>query len=111
MSVSRFAPTPEPPYYAAIFTSQRIDEDQSYDETADRMMELASQQAGYLGAESARDASGLGITVSYWRSLDAIKLWKANGEHLEAQRKGKRNWYSHFELRITKVERAYRFDR
>jgi len=110
MSASRFAATPEPPYYAAIFTSQRTDGDHGYGEMADRMMELAAQQAGYLGAESARDASGFGITVSYWRSLEAIQQWKANSEHLEAQRKGRRAWYSHFELRISKVERAYRFD-
>jgi heme-degrading monooxygenase HmoA len=110
MSASSFAATPEPPYYAAIFTSQRTVGDHGYGEAADRMMELAAQQAGYLGAESARDASGLGITVSYWSSLEAIKLWKANSEHLEVQREGKRSWYSHFELRISKVERAYRFD-
>ena len=111
MSASRFATTPEPPYYAAIFTSQRREGDNGYGEMADRMMELAAQQLGYLGAESARDASGLGITVSYWSSLEAIKQWKANSEHLDAQREGKRSWYSHFELRVSKVERAYRFDK
>ncbi len=110
MSASRFATTPEPPYYAAIFTSQRREGDNGYGEMADRMMELASQQPGYLGAESARDALGLGITVSYWISLEAIKQWKANSEHQDAQREGKRSWYSHFELRVSKVERAYRFD-
>ena len=109
MSASRFVTTQEPPYYAVIFTSQRSSRYNGYGETADRMMELAAQQPGYLGVESVRDESGLGITVSYWSSLEAIRQWKANGEHLEAQQEGRRSWYSHFELRVSKVERADRF--
>jgi heme-degrading monooxygenase HmoA len=77
-----FANTPEPPYYACIFTSERSDtDDTSYNSTADFMDELAAQQVGYLGVESVRDQNGLGITVSYWKSLDAIKLWKENAAH------------------------------
>ncbi|MEX8194043.1 antibiotic biosynthesis monooxygenase family protein [Comamonas guangdongensis] len=102
-----FAATPQPPYYAAIFTSQRTPGEQGYGEMADRMAELASQQAGYLGAESTRDAQGFGITVSYWESEEAIRQWKRNAEHRIAQDKGHTTWYQHFELRIAKVERAY----
>lgn len=74
---------------------------------AARMMELAAQQPGFLGAESARGNDGFGITVSYWSSTEAISAWKANAEHLAAQEMGKREWYEHYELRIAKVERAY----
>jgi heme-degrading monooxygenase HmoA len=74
---------------------------------ADRMVELAAQQPGFLGAESARDSAGFGITVSYWSSLESISAWKANAEHQVAQDTGKRDWYAHYELRIAKVERAY----
>jgi len=102
-----FAHTPPPPYYAAIFTSQRTPGDQAYGAMADRMVALASQQDGYLGAESVRDAQGFGITVSYWASEDAIRQWKQNAEHQVAQAHGHRTWYEHFELRIAKVERAY----
>ena len=102
-----FAPTPQPPYYAAIFTSQRTAGDQGYGAMADRMLELASQQPGYLGAESVRDAQGFGITVSYWSSEAAIRDWKQHAEHQVAQAHGHARWYQHFELRIAKVERAY----
>lgn len=102
-----FAPTPQPPYYAAIFTSQRTAGDQGYGAMADRMLELASQQPGYLGAESVRDAQGFGITVSYWTSEAAIRDWKQHAEHQVAQAHGHARWYQHFELRIAKVERAY----
>lgn len=99
------APTPEPPYYAVIFTSLRTDGDQGYGAMADRMAELAAQQPGYLGAESARD--GLGITVSYWRDLASIRAWKAHSEHLLAQQTGRSQWYADYRVRIARVERDY----
>lgn len=104
-----FARTPAPPYYSVIFTSQRRAADTlaGYDAMAERMVELAAQQPGYLGIESARNADGFGITVSYWASLEAISAWKANAEHRVAQEKGQRFWYQHYQLRIAKVERAY----
>ena len=107
MTTPEFANTPEPPYYAVIFSSLRSDGDNGYARMAGRMIELASRQPGFLGEESARDADGFGITVSYWSTLEAISAWKANAEHLAAQDLGKRLWYPHFELRIAKVERAY----
>jgi heme-degrading monooxygenase HmoA len=102
------AKTPKPPYYAVIFTSERTDVTDGYAETATRMVELASQQPGYLGYESARD--GIGITVSYWESLEAIRNWKQQSEHLEAQQKGRKEWYSSFKTRICLVERDYGFE-
>lgn len=99
------ADTPAPPYYAVIFSSHRTEGDNGYGEMAERMAQLASQQPGYLGMESARE--GLGITVSYWESLEAIRNWKRNAEHQEAQRLGHQVWYSSFRVRVAKVEREY----
>lgn len=99
--------TPEPPYYAVIFSSRRKEGDYGYAAMADRMFELASAQPGFLGFESARDAGGFGITVSYWSSEEAIAAWYANAEHGAAQETGKRIWYLDYQVRIAKVERAY----
>jgi heme-degrading monooxygenase HmoA len=107
MSTSRMARTPQPPYYAVIFTSIRTAGDRGYAETADRMVELASGQPGFLGVESVRDAEGVGITVSYWESTAALQAWKAQAEHLVAQQRGQRDWYQHYEVRVARVERAY----
>lgn len=103
--MSLIAQTPEPPYYAAIFTSVRTEGDHGYAEMANKMNELAARQPGFLGVESAREE--LGITVSYWVDLDSIKAWKADLEHSEAQALGHRKWYSSFQVRICKVERDY----
>ena len=102
-----FARTPKPPYYAAIFTSQRSEGENGYSQMAQRMVELAAQQPGFLGIETVRDPSGFGITVSYWTSEEAIGAWKMHLEHRAAQEAGKRLWYAGYELRIAKVEREY----
>ncbi|MDR6264658.1 antibiotic biosynthesis monooxygenase [Roseobacter sp. N2S] len=105
--MSRFAPLPDPPYYAVIFTAQRTGADAGYGAMADKMAGLAAQQPGYLGVETTRDEAGLGITVSYWADEAALKNWKQLSEHLLAQKLGRERWYDYYTLRVAKVERAY----
>ncbi len=108
-SMSILATTPQPPYYAVIFSSIRTDVAEGYGDMADRMAELAQEQPGFLGVESARQA--LGITVSYWDSLDSIRNWKQDAEHRIAQQTGRDRWYETYKVRICKVERDYGFER
>jgi len=93
------------PYYVVIFTSLLSENTLGYSEMATKMENLAKQQSGFIGIESARN--GIGITVSYWETLDDIKNWRANLVHLEAQKLGKKQWYSWYKVRICKVEREY----
>ncbi len=107
--VSEIAQTPKPPYYAVIFTSERTDGDLGYAEMAEEMVNLAIVQPGFLGIEGARER--VGITVSYWDSLEAIQNWKQNERHLIAQKLGKSDWYLRYKTRVTKVERDYGFEK
>lgn len=102
------AQTPAPPYYAVIFSNLRTAIDEGYVEMAEEMVRLAELQPGYLGHESVRE--GLGITVSYWGNLESIKSWKANTDHLIAQKFGREKWYSAYKTRIALVERDYEFE-
>ena len=103
-----FARLPEGPCFAVIFSSQRTCDDAAgYDATAQRMVELAAQQPGFLGVESARGADGFGITVSYWASEEAIAAWRRHAEHTLAREQGRSRWYEAFALRVARVERAY----
>jgi heme-degrading monooxygenase HmoA len=103
-----FAALPAPPYFAVIFSSLRnADDEAGYAAAADRMLELAALQPGYLGAESVRGEDGFGITVSYWESEAAIAAWKQHAEHAATRAHGRTHWYDHFELRVARVERAY----
>ncbi len=103
--MSLIAHTPAAPYYAVIFTSLRTEGDHGYGEMAERMLELAVAQPGFLGIESAREE--VGITVSYWTDLESIKRWKANLDHQQAQKLGREQWYSAYKTRICRVERDY----
>lgn len=98
----------KPPYYAVIFTSVRTDVEQGYAEMANLMVEMAKQQKGFIGVESARNE--IGITVSYWKDLESIKNWKNNVDHLQAQRMGKQKWYVSYKVRIALVESEYDFE-
>lgn len=100
------AETPVPPYYAVIFTSVRTDGDNGYGNAAKRMLDLASKQPGFLGFETARQE--IGVSVSYWSSLEAIKAWKENAAHRETQKQAK-DWYSSFRVRVCRVEKEYGF--
>lgn len=102
-----FSKTPEPPYYAVIFTSTLGDNDEGYDAMGSALVDLAKGQPGYLGIETTRGADGLGITVSYWKDEASILAWKQQTQHLLAQKRGIEKWYAHYELRVAKVERAY----
>ncbi|MCX7551231.1 antibiotic biosynthesis monooxygenase family protein [Xanthomarina sp. F2636L] len=102
-----FIMTKTVPYYAVIFTSIQNEDVNGYPEMAEKMESLAKQQKGFLAIESARNH--IGITVSYWESLEAIKTWKQHSEHLLAQQKGRSQWYHWYHVRICKVEREYDF--
>lgn len=102
------ATTPEPPYWAVVFTSQRtVADPEGYVRMAEAMAALAPLQDGFLGIESVRDASGLGITVSYWRDEKSIAAWKRAAAHAAAQRAGHERWYEDFSVRVGRIERAY----
>lgn len=107
--MSPFAATPTSPYYAVIFTSLRTAGDHGYADMANRMVELAAQQPGFLGIESAREGGedGLGITVSYWADLASISAWKAHLDHRQAQVMGRECWYASYRVRVSRVEREY----
>ncbi len=104
------AKTPQPPYYAVIFTSERSDDTEGYADMAARMSELTAQQPGFLGMEHAM-SDGLSITVCYWTTLGAIAAWRSNSEHAVAQKNGKDRWYDGYATRIMKVERDNFFQR
>ena len=95
------------PYYAVIFTSTRTEGDNGYGAMAELMETLAKQQDGFISIDSAR--SEVGITVSYWEGLEAIKQWKQQTDHIVAQQKGRQDWYNWYNVRICKVEREYSF--
>ena len=56
--------TPEPPYYVAIFTSQRSEDAEGFEAMAERMVELVRHQPGFLAMDSA-GGNGIEIVIAY----------------------------------------------
>ncbi len=98
-------------YFAVIFTSQRAEEDADYAAWAARMDELAATMPGFLGQETVRQPDGMGVSVSYWEDEDAIAAWRAQSDHMEAQRRGRESWYHWYRVRVARIEREYSFER
>jgi len=107
--MSKFAQTPAPPYYAVIFTTVKSDEQEGYAEMNAQMFELAKQQPGYLGIESAKGE--IGLSVTYWETLEDIRRWREHAGHRLAQAKGYETWYRAFATRVCRVERDNIFER
>ncbi|HTK26934.1 MAG TPA: antibiotic biosynthesis monooxygenase [Pyrinomonadaceae bacterium] len=107
--MNKFAETPSPPYYAVIFTTVQSDARDGYDEMSERMLDLAQKEKGFLGIESARGE--IGLSVTYWASLEDIARWKNHAEHKIAQAQGFEMWYKAFATRVAKVEVDSFFER
>lgn len=103
------AKTPNPPYYAVIFTSVKNEVSDDYTSMAELMVKMASEQEGFLGMESV--SNEMGITISYWANLESIKHWKEDSNHKIAQELGKKMWYKQYKTRIAKVERDYDYEK
>jgi len=101
---SRFADMPEPPYYVVIFANQLSDRPEGYREMLSELEALAITMPGYIGRETARDDTGFGMAISYWEDEAALKNWKQQADHLAGQKIGKDRWYSHYVLRIAKLD-------
>ena len=100
------ADTPDPPYVAVIFTTERSDDHDGLDETDARLMELVRTQPGFLGVESVAGTEA-GITVSYWVTAEDARAWKRVAEHEAAQRLGRHRWFRRYRVRVTTVDREY----
>ncbi|MCD7438176.1 antibiotic biosynthesis monooxygenase [Streptomyces lincolnensis] len=101
----------EPPYYVAVFTTVRTQDQDAYSETNARLEDLVRELPGYLGMDHAQTPGGLGITVSYFRDADALTRWRTDAEHRAAQQRGRAEWYESYTLHVAKVERSHGFTR
>lgn len=90
-------------HYAVIFTSKKGDDLEGYGDMAAQMVDLASQQPGFVGIESFGEPP-FGTTISYWESREAIAAWGRNADHRLAQQAGHGRFYETFALRICRIE-------
>jgi len=92
--------TPGAPCWVVTFRSRLSSDSADYESAARRIADLAGRQPGFLGMESRRSEDGLGVTVCYWASREAIDAWRDHPDHLAAKEQGRRRWYTEWDVRI-----------
>jgi len=92
--------------YAVIFKAKEKHLDSQYQDMAKKMRSLAFSKYNCKDFVAVSE-NGLELAVSYWESLDDIKHWKADSEHLVAQELGQNEWYSSYKIEIVNIIREY----
>ena len=92
--------------YAVIFRAKTNELDEEYFKMAKKMRELALDQYGCLEFTAVTKGSDE-IAISYWKSMEDIKKWKKNGEHLVAQELGCSKWYDEYKVEIVEIVSEY----
>ena len=82
-----------------------------YFELAAELKPLLEEQPGFIAIErfqSLNDSQKY-LSISSWESEEAIKNWRENIEHQQAQYAGKTSIFSKYRIRVAEVVRDYDF--
>jgi len=82
---------------------------EAYAPVAVRMAELAQAAPGFVSMKTFAAADGERVTVFTFDDLASVDAWRAHAEHREAQRLGRTDFYTHYELVIAEVVRTSAF--
>ncbi len=94
-----------------MFSAAFIFKPGTYDDEFHRLNDLidtaANNTEGYLGAETWHSADGKTLNATYyWETLDALKQFSRDPNHLEAKKQYSR-WYDGYHIVISEVIRSY----
>ena len=92
--------------YAVIFRAKVKKLDGQYSVMAKNMRDLAMSQYGCTEFTSCTEGDEE-IAISYWPSLEHIKTWKNDADHLVAQSLGKEKWYETYTIQVVEIKREY----
>lgn len=98
--------------YAVIFKSKRQDANSElYYQHNDLLDEKIKSLPGYIKHSGLRHPETReGVTIAYFNSLDAIDNWRKDGEHMDAKKHAKSEFYENYSVEVTEVLDAYGWD-
>jgi len=82
-----------------------------YGRTSRRMHELVHKLPGFISLKEYTSEDGEVLDIARFRDETSLEAWKQEPEHLEAQRKGREEFYDHYAIQALKVIRDYEFRR
>jgi heme-degrading monooxygenase HmoA len=95
-----------------LFRSRlRPGDHEEYERWARRMVELASQQPGFVSIKTFAADDGERVSIVEFESEAAHGAWRDHPEHREAQRLGRERFYAEFQIQVCTPVRRYAFSR
>jgi heme-degrading monooxygenase HmoA len=83
----------------------------AYEAEADRMLELAQAQPGYVSFKSYVADDGEVLALSEWEDEAAARAWGQVAEHRAVQQRGRSTYYEDYTLFACADPRIRRFSR
>ena len=95
---------------AIIFEVQPAEGAQkAYLDHAARLKPILEQMDGFISVERFQSLTTPGklLSLSFWRDEAAVKSWRNQAEHRQAQAAGRRGLFADYRLRVVSVIRDY----
>lgn len=93
-------------------TELRADVDRAeYEARNRRMDELVQQMPGFLSVKAYTADDGDRVVIARFESEEALDAWRFQPEHIEAQRKGREDYYESYWVQACTTIRDYAFQR
>ncbi len=79
----------------------------AYAATSRRMHELVEKWPGFLSLKEYRSEDGEVVDIARFADEESLEAWRKEPEHLEAQRRGREEFYDRYHIQALKVIRDY----
>lgn len=83
--------------------------EQEYSEHVQRMLQLALTMPGLISSKDFTADDGERLTIIEFRSAEELEAWRRQGEHLDAQQRGRDRYYSEYSIQVCEQRRESRF--
>mgnify|MGYP001765185719 FL=1 len=77
----------------------------AYDELAPKMSELARSMPGYVSHKVFTADDGERVTIVEFDTMENQRAWGRHPEHVAAQKRGRGEFYSEYDLKVCTIER------
>src|SRR3954467_9679600 len=93
-----------------IFRSRlKPEAQQEYMQWATRMTQLAMSMPGYIAHKGFVADDGERVTLVEFESQEALHAWSVQPEHMEAKKKGRKDFYAEYRVQICTPIRDTKF--
>ena len=82
-----------------------------YQAEYERIWKIAKEQPGFISIRTYYSDEGDKVSIQEWESPEQLRAWRDHPVHLEAQRRGREEFYQDYTIYICDEPRKYEFSR